>query len=56
MTEFISIEGQTRGMMWTHEMMRFQPEERPIAIQIFGYDEVRMSRAAERAPGGRGIS
>jgi nifR3 family TIM-barrel protein len=48
-TEFISIEGLTRGNMRTHEMMRFKPEERPIAIQIFGYDEVRMRWAAEIA-------
>ena len=35
-TEFISVEGLTRGNMRSHEMMRFKPEERPIAIQIFG--------------------
>ncbi|HKQ92810.1 MAG TPA: tRNA-dihydrouridine synthase, partial [Blastocatellia bacterium] len=48
-TEFISVEGLTRGNLRTHEMMRFKPEERPIAIQIFGYDEVRMRWAAEIA-------
>ena len=48
-TEFISVEGLTRGNMRTHEMMRFTQEERPIAIQIFGYDEVRMRWAAEIA-------
>ncbi|MFM8396101.1 MAG: tRNA dihydrouridine synthase DusB [Acidobacteriota bacterium] len=48
-TEFISVEGLTRGNMRTHEMMRYTPEERPIAIQIFGYDEVRMRWAAEIA-------
>jgi tRNA-dihydrouridine synthase B len=48
-TEFISVEGLTRGNMRSHEMMRFHPEERPIAIQIFGYDEVRMRWAAEIA-------
>jgi nifR3 family TIM-barrel protein len=48
-TEFISVEGLTRGNMRSHEMMRFQPEERPLAIQIFGYDEVRMRWAAEIA-------
>ncbi len=46
-TEFISVEGLTRGNMRSHEMMRFAQEERPIAIQIFGYDEVRMRWAAE---------
>jgi tRNA-dihydrouridine synthase B len=30
-------------------MMRFKEEERPIAIQIFGYDETRMRWAAEIA-------
>lgn len=48
-TEFISVEGLTRGNMRTHEMMRYTEEERPIAIQIFGYDEVRMRWAAEIA-------
>jgi tRNA-dihydrouridine synthase B len=48
-TEFISVEGLTRGNMRSHEMMRFTPEERPIAIQIFGYDAERMRWAAEIA-------
>ena len=48
-TEFISVEGLTRGNLRSHEMMRFKEEERPIAIQIFGYDEVRMRWAAEIA-------
>ncbi|HZF38905.1 MAG TPA: tRNA dihydrouridine synthase DusB [Blastocatellia bacterium] len=48
-TEFISVEGLTRGNLRSHELMRFKPEERPIAIQIFGYDEVRMRWAAEIA-------
>ena len=46
-TEFISVEGLTRGNMRTHRMMRFLPEERPISIQIFGYDVDRMVMAAE---------
>src|SRR5262245_50701041 len=33
-TEFISVEGLTRGNLRSHEMMRFKPEERSIAIQI----------------------
>ena len=45
-TEFISVEGLTRGNLATHRMTRFLPEERPIAIQIFGYNEERMSTAA----------
>ena len=48
-TEFISVEGLTRGNLRSHEMMRFKPEERPIAIQIFGYDVERMRWAAEIA-------
>lgn len=48
-TEFISVEGLTRGNMRSHQMMRFREVERPIAIQIFGYDEVRMRWAAEIA-------
>jgi nifR3 family TIM-barrel protein len=48
-TEFISVEGLTRGNLRSHEMMRFTAEERPIAIQIFGFDEVRMRWAAEIA-------
>jgi nifR3 family TIM-barrel protein len=46
-TEFISVEGLTRGNMRTHKMMKFLPEERPLSIQIFGYDEERMAMAAE---------
>jgi nifR3 family TIM-barrel protein len=45
-TEFISVEGLTRGNMRTHRMMRFLPEERPLSIQIFGYDVDRMVMAA----------
>jgi len=46
-TEFISVEGLTRGNLRAHRMMRFLPEERPLSIQIFGYDEERMAAAAE---------
>src|SRR5882724_1805542 len=46
-TEFISVEGITRGNMRTHRMMKFLPEERPLSIQIFGYDDERMAMAAE---------
>ncbi len=46
-TEFISVEGLTRGNMRAHRMMRFLPEERPLSIQIFGYDDDRMVAAAE---------
>jgi len=46
-TEFISVEGLTRGNLRTHRMMKFLPEERPLSIQIFGYNEERMAMAAE---------
>ena len=46
-TEFISVEGLTRGNLKTHRMLSFLPEERPISIQIFGYDVERMRVAAE---------
>ncbi|HXU07780.1 MAG TPA: tRNA-dihydrouridine synthase, partial [Blastocatellia bacterium] len=46
-TEFISVEGITRGNMRTHRMMKFLPEEQPLSIQIFGYDDERMVSAAE---------
>ena len=46
-TEFVSVEGLTRGNLKTHRMLRFLPEERPISIQIFGYDDERMRVAAE---------
>ncbi len=46
-TEFISVEGLTRGNLRTHRMMKFLAEERPLSIQIFGYDPVRMAEAAE---------
>lgn len=45
-TEFISVEGLTRGNLRTHKMLRFLPDERPISVQIFGYDEDRMAAAA----------
>jgi tRNA-dihydrouridine synthase B len=46
-TEFISVEGLTRGSLRSNQMMRFLPEERPLSVQIFGYDEERMAAAAE---------
>jgi len=46
-TEFISVEGLTRGNMRSHRMLRFLPEEQPLSIQIFGYNDDRMVMAAE---------
>lgn len=46
-SEFISVEGMTRGGRRSLEMMRFAEEERPFGIQIFGYDIERMVTAAK---------
>lgn len=45
-SEFVSVEGMTRGSRRTLEMMRFSEEERPYCVQIFGYDVDRMRDAA----------
>jgi nifR3 family TIM-barrel protein len=46
-TEFISIEGMTRGNAQSMQMMRYAEEERPISIQIFGHEISRMVDAAK---------
>ncbi len=45
-SEFISIEGLTRGSVKSAAMMDFHEEERPYGIQIFGFDIDRMCQAA----------
>lgn len=45
-SEFISIEGLTRNDLKTHRMLRYDPGEHPISIQIFGSDIDRMAEAA----------
>jgi len=45
-TEFISIEALTRKNLQSMKMMRFAELERPLSIQIFGYDITRMVDAA----------
>jgi nifR3 family TIM-barrel protein len=45
-SEFVSVEGMTRGSKRTLEMMRFSEDERPYCVQIFGYDVDRMRDAA----------
>lgn len=45
-TEFISIEGLTREIPQILRMLTFKEEERPISIQIFGYDISKMRDAA----------
>ncbi len=47
LSEFVSVEGMTRGSRRTIEMMKFRPMERPYAVQIFGYDIERMRDAAK---------
>lgn len=46
-SEFISIEGLTRGSLKSAAMMNFREEERPYGIQIFGFDIERMCQAAK---------
>ncbi|CAN5717137.1 tRNA dihydrouridine synthase DusB [soil metagenome] len=45
-SEFVSSEGIRRHDRRTHEYLRFDDEERPIGIQIFGADPVGMAEAA----------
>src|SRR5215210_396394 len=48
-SEFISVEGLTRGNPKAKRQMRFDEEERPFAVQIFGGRVERMSMGAEMA-------
>jgi len=48
-TELISVEALVRDNAQTMSMMSFAQEERPISIQIFGYDIDNMVSAAQRA-------
>jgi tRNA-dihydrouridine synthase B len=45
-SEFVSSEGIRRGDGKTHDYLRFDAEERPIGIQIFGSDPRAMAEAA----------
>src|SRR5947207_2962112 len=45
-SEFISSEGLTRKNERSHQMLAFNENERPIAIQIYGGDPERMDDAA----------
>lgn len=45
-TELISIEALARHDLRTHRMLRYRPHERPLSIQLFGSDPVRMAEAA----------
>ena len=44
--EFVSSEGLTRGNWRTERLLRFDPEERPLSVQIYGADAERMAVAA----------
>lgn len=46
LTEFVSAEGIVRGSGRTAHYLRFDDEERPIGIQIFGADPGTMAEAA----------
>jgi tRNA-dihydrouridine synthase B len=48
-SEFISVEGLTRGNPKSKRQMRFDDEERPFAVQIFGGRPERMAMGAEMA-------
>lgn len=48
-SEFISVEGLTRGNPKSKRQMRFDEEERPFAVQIFGGQPERMAMGAEMA-------
>jgi tRNA-dihydrouridine synthase B len=45
-TEMVSADGLTRGSEATLDYCRFEPEERPIGIQVFGSDPGVMAEAA----------
>ena len=48
-SEFISVEGLTRGNPKSKRQMHFDEEERPFAVQIFGGQVERMAMGAEMA-------
>jgi tRNA-dihydrouridine synthase B len=48
-SEFISVEGLTRHNPKTKRQMRFDEDERPFAVQIFGGQPERMAMGAEMA-------
>jgi tRNA-dihydrouridine synthase B len=50
-TEMVSSEGLVRGIDRTLEYAEYTQEERPIAIQIFGGDPVKMADAAKIVEG-----
>jgi tRNA-dihydrouridine synthase B len=45
-TEMVSCQGLTRGSEKTGQVFRFEEEERPIGVQLFGSDPDRMAASA----------
>jgi tRNA-dihydrouridine synthase B len=50
-TEMVSAEGLVRGIDRTLEYAEFTEEERPVSVQIFGGDPVKMAEAAQIVEG-----
>src|SRR5437773_7628424 len=50
-TEMVSSEGLVRGIDRTLEYAEYTEEERPVAIQVFGGDPVKMADAAQIVEG-----
>ncbi|MDO9155050.1 MAG: tRNA dihydrouridine synthase DusB [Paludibacter sp.] len=48
-TEFVSSEALIRNVNRTQQKLTIYPEERPVAIQIYGHDPVSMAQAAQIA-------
>ena len=48
-TEMISAEGLMRSVRSTHRLVRIEPGERPVGLQLYGHDPVRLGEAAARA-------
>jgi tRNA-dihydrouridine synthase B len=46
LTEFVSADGVVKGTVRTKDYLRFDPEERPIGVQIFGADPAMMAEGA----------
>jgi len=48
-TEMVSAEGLMRSVRSTHRLIHIEPGERPVALQLYGHDPVRLGEAAARA-------
>jgi nifR3 family TIM-barrel protein len=48
-TEFVPSAGLSRGDLKVQEMVQFDPDERPVAVQIFGRDPAMMAEGAAMA-------